>query len=187
MDCHEYQRQTCGHTPKPILNLACKEDPANLGKLLNTINLDKYTFDPHTNIHAKDVPNFVQGDALRLPFDRRTFGTIVIGELLEHCEFYIAEKILKEARRALAFYGRVILTFPLDSRPPTEQHDAHKLVQWAPGITSWHQTIWTDAKLEWLLMKSRLRIVKRRALDYPFLRDQTPQGWGMVLARSKPR
>jgi SAM-dependent methyltransferase len=183
MECHQWQRAMCRALNKsPVCNVACKEDPAKLGDPpINAINLDINDYDPHTRIHGKDVRNFRVGDAKALPWEGPTFGTVVIGELLEHCTHQAARQILLEAKRVLLPSGSILCTFPLDPRPKEVQHAKHLLIEWSEGITSWHQTIWNDELFFPLLLECGLRLVSRDKLDYLFIRHCDPQGWGVVL------
>jgi ubiquinone/menaquinone biosynthesis C-methylase UbiE len=126
------------------------------------------------------LPNFVQGDVMDMDYEDGHFGTVVLGEFLEHCTFEAAEKSLRECVRVLKDDGKIVVTFPRDSRPPEQQHSKDKLVNWAEGITSWHQTVWEDAMLEELFTKVGLveesRTHLRLFCGHPHL--------GMILRKS---
>jgi SAM-dependent methyltransferase len=185
MNCHEYQRMVCEGAGRPVLNTACKEDPARLGELFDAINLDINEFDPHTQVHGlASVKNFMVGDARALPWKEPLFRCVVLGEILEHCTHTAALDILLEAARVLLPDGVICVTFPLDARPPEAQHQRHLLVQWDNGITSWHQTQWTDDLFFPLLREAGLRQLDRIPIDYPFLPGQAPQGWGYRLTHT---
>lgn len=189
MNCHQYQYKACEVATQPILNAACKEDPAKLGRDFGAINLDVVPFDSQTKRSLYDLPNFQVGNLLELTFEDNTFGTVVVGEFIEHCVEHAAQAALKEAWRVLKPGGLLILTFPLDGRPPERQHAKQFLnvvVEGETGhdITVWHQTVWTDELFEGLLEKTGPWVVEEKAeLTYGFLRNQRPQGWGMKLRK----
>lgn len=167
---HQYQRHMCQLLGGDILNVACKEDPAHLGTDFGAVNCDVNDYDPQEQLSLYDVPNFQVGDACELPFDNESFDVVVAGEFLEHCPKDAALKALSEFSRVLNKNGHIVVTYPLDARPPEHQHAPHLLVTWKHGITSWHQSVWTDELLEPLLQELRLEElgVHRRDLDYSF-------------------
>jgi SAM-dependent methyltransferase len=184
MECHEYQRLICSQSGRPILNVGCKEDPTDLGNLFDAINVDRFSYDPHTGTDlSKKVKNFIKADARRLPWTKPTFATVVIGELLEHCQPGPAKDILLEAKRVLLDDGIIVITFPLDTRPPREQHAPHLLMMWDEGITSWHSSVWSDDRFLPLIEEVGLRQREKTPLSYPFLPNANPQGYGVVLVR----
>lgn len=166
ISCHEYQKEHAAHLPTRIVNIACKEDPAGLGKAVDAVNVDLLEYDPHTNTDLRKLPNFQAGDALALPFKDGEFGGAVLGEFIEHCRPEIAYKALMEAKRVTRKGRQIILTFPIDPRPPEVQHPKHLLIEWDEGITSWHQTVWDDEKLDRLLEATRLKPIHRAHLSY---------------------
>jgi SAM-dependent methyltransferase len=180
MPCHAYQREKAELLGNHILNVACKEDPARLGKDLGAINCDVNDFDPQENLSLYEVPNFQVGDACDLPFGDKSFDVVVLGEFLEHCPYNAANLALYEAKRVLTSGGRIILTIPLDGRPKEVQHAPEHLVTWKHGITSWHQTVWEDALLAELLEEVGLEELPehREEFEYGFCR-----GIGCVLRR----
>lgn len=198
MNAHEYQRSACefyctgaGPDRLPILNAACKEDPAKIGHHFNAVNLDIWDFDEQTKKKLPEVvKNFVQGDVLDMQFEDGHFGVVVLGEFLEHCTIPAARRALFECRRVLADEGYLALTFPLDDRAPEAQHGKHLLkiiVEGETGhdITVWHQTVWEDEMLEGLLDDTGpWKVIQRRPLGYGFIRGRRdPQGWGITLQK----
>lgn len=181
-NCHRFQRDFCRDFPdhRPILNVACKEDPGRIGADFGATNTDLLTEDPHTNTDMeKDVPNFIQGDAMDLPFDDGSYKLLVIGELLEHCTLDAATKVLQEAKRVCHPEGYICLTFPLDGRGKREQHPEHLLIEWANGITSWHQTVWHEGLQDHLFKKVGLTVVSRSKIGYAI--PKVNHGFGVVL------
>jgi SAM-dependent methyltransferase len=182
LPCHLYQRAKVEHFGGLVLNIACKEDPACLGEDFGAINCDLHDFDPQEKLSLYEVKNFVVGDALDLPFGDASFDTLVLGEFLEHCPFEAARTSLLECKRVMIPSGRIIVTVPLDGRPPEQQHAPHLLSTWKHGITSWHQTVWVDDLFEKLVGSVSLSEVSehRQELNYGFCR-----GFGTVLQLQK--
>jgi SAM-dependent methyltransferase len=192
MKAHEYQLLHCKHLEAPMLNIACKEDPARLGEIYGATNMDLLEYDPFTGTDLRTLPNFIKGSATAIPFEDGSFGGAIIGELLEHCLPHKALQILIEAKRILRKAtddwraGELIVTFPLDYRTKEVQHDRDKLVQWDDGITSWHQTVWEDDKWATLITAAKLSEIHRLPLDYPGMehKGKNIQGWGICLRAS---
>lgn len=178
---YTFQRNACEVSERPILNIASKEDPAGLGASYGAINLDLLDYDPHTQRDLTTIPNFVKGSALDLPFKDEEFPTCVLGEFLEHCTVEAGTKAVQEAWRVLRPKGKLILTFPLDSRPKDQQHAQQFLVTWDPaGITAWHQTVWEDPMLDNLFSENGFVVEIKTALDYGWAK-----GWGILLRKNE--
>ncbi len=181
MECHLYQRKMVQQVNlSPVLNGACKENPAKLALNAGDVNLDVNDYDPQERMSLYQVPNFVCGSLLDIPFANSSFGTVVLGEVLEHCPSAAADRIMQETRRVLRDDGRVVVTIPLDPRPPEVQHEPHLLITWEGGITSWHQTVWDDAKFAELLERNGFQEIPefRETLFYGFC-----SGTGAVLRK----
>lgn len=191
MDAHKFQRDCCEKAEQPILNVACKEDPAGLGHHFNAINFDVLDYDDFSKKDLRtQVKNFVQGDALKLTehFNEKSYPTIVLGEFLEHCVPAAAQLALSEIRKVLTDDGKLIVTFPLDNRAPERQHGRSLLKVVVAGesghdITTWHQTVWDLEKFEVLLSEVGFKIYHKQTLKYGFIRDRDPAGYGMVLKK----
>ncbi len=188
---HRWQRKGCEDAPKPILNAACKEDPAHLGGDYGAINLDIWTFDEQTKIPLSQIPNFQQGDVLDMKaFEDGHFGTIVLGEFLEHCVPAVAKVALLECKRVLKDDGRFVITFPLDGRPAKAQH-AEKLLkvivegETGHDITVWHQTVWEEDMILPLFEECGFEVVSRESIPYGFISPKRdPEGWGYILKKA---
>ncbi len=169
MPCHQYQRDRCAEFESPILNVACKEDPAHLGRDFDAENIDieDYDIETDTDLYST-VPNFTRMSVQRMSFPTRMFAHVVLGEFLEHCTFDAAVEALEEVNRVLQPGGRVTITFPKDTRSPEQQRPPHELQEYCEGITSWHQTVWTDQMLDDLAKKTGFREIRtyREKLTY---------------------
>lgn len=190
-DAHRWQRKGCEGAAAPILNAACKEDPAKLGGDYGAVNMDIWTFDEQTKLPLSKIPNFVQGDVLNMPDDwTGKYGTIVLGEFLEHCVPTAARDALLECKRVLKDDGRLIVTLPLDGRKAEAQHAKHLLKVIVKGetghdITVWHQTVWEDDMLEELWKEVGLEVVLQEPINYGFiLPKRQPEGWGFILKKA---
>jgi SAM-dependent methyltransferase len=166
---HGIQRLFAISAPYPLANLACKEDPAELGELVGATNLDLEEMDQYTKVTFREgVKNFVQGSILDLPFDDNSYASAVVGELMEHCRPEPAEQALRETKRVVRPGGPILLTFPLDDRPKMEQHGPEgPYYEHCEGITSWHQTVWSDIKMNQLLDKVGLELTGGLTMPYP--------------------
>jgi len=85
-----------------ILNIGCGEDPVGLSAF-NCVNVD---------IDRWNIPNFVQADAHKLPFQNKSFDCVVLGDILEHV--LDPRKVLLEACRVSR--KKVIITVPEEKR-----------------------------------------------------------------------
>lgn len=183
---HTWQRVTVGQLAAegytPILNIACKEDPAGLADFGAT-NLDIQQFDPSLGVDlTKQVPNFVHGDACNLPFPEKSFRLTVHGEFIEHCEFDKAVEALSSAKRVLADDGRMVLSFPLDPRPLEAQHSPPVFTEFVKGCWAGHVTVWDEALREKLYAKVGLEEVRRDYLRY-VLGGICLSGRGLILKK----
>jgi SAM-dependent methyltransferase len=185
---HQWQRNTVARLHSegyvPILNIACKEDPACLADFGAT-NLDIQIDDPSLGIKslADVVPNFVHGDATKLPFEDESYKLVVLGEFLEHCYFHKAVQALSEAKRVLKDDGRMVITFPRDPRPPEAQHNPPVTIEFTPGCWSHHVTVWKDDMLKELFATVGLKEVFRSKNTY-FLGGIVLGGLGLILEKS---
>lgn len=185
---HQYQSIKCSQAQKPILNAASKEDPAYLGQQYGAINLDISTVDPPTGLDLHTVPNFIEGNVLQMTmFEDKKFSTVVLGEFLEHCVFDTAVEALLEIKRVLKDNGLLIITFPLDDRPPEAQHAKRFLYTVWPGktghdITTFHQTVWEEDSLNKLLSQTGWKLLEKEELFYSFL-SKKPNGFGLILEK----
>jgi len=95
--CHLYQRDRARELGQPILNVACKEDPANLGGDFNATNIDIEDYDVEMRVDLYSaVRNFQKMSALHMDFPDATFAHVILGEFLEHCTEEAARRSLEE-------------------------------------------------------------------------------------------
>lgn len=185
-EAHPFQRQWCERLESPILNVGSKEDPAKLGEKFNATNLDLLDFDEFTGTDLKKLRNFVHGsvlDVLTL-FPDRQFKTVVLGEFLEHCTVGFGQEVVDVLHALLPVGGHLVVTFPLDDRPPEVQHGKDKLKILCgdkddPKSTTWHQTVWTDELLATLF--ADWTQVHRETLHYGFCGNG---GLGLVYRKA---
>jgi 2-polyprenyl-3-methyl-5-hydroxy-6-metoxy-1,4-benzoquinol methylase len=185
--CHNFQVRMCERFGKPVLNVACQDDPAFLGEKFDAINLDRLQDDIHLEDmnYARDLKNFHNLDARQMPADwADRFATTVLGEFLEHVTEEYALEIVSACVRATKPGGVMVFTFPHDHRKPEEQHDKDKLYEAVPGYTTYHRTIWTDEMLERLFKAAGLKEILRGELTYLLDRTGKPmRGLGLVARR----
>ena len=149
---HTYQYDTAKELGGSILNVGCKEDPANISECSEDVtNLDFLKYDVFSQKMLKEVvSNFVQAD-FRTWENNRLYDVVVLGEFLEHCTVEISKIILKKCSRVLRKGGKLVLTTPFDPRKKEWQHGKDMLFDWDVGITTHHQTLITVEMLyEWL-------------------------------------
>lgn len=188
-NCHDFQRYWCGRLQKPILNVACGPDQANLADF-GAVNMD-YENPGNRNNDDREPLNFEAGDMFAMRYADGSFKTLVLGETLEHCTYEAALKVMRECRRVMADDGALVLTFPLDARPWIEQKwffsddpANEPIVEYSNGVTHMHQTYWDLVKLDSLLKESELEEAAYRAiLFYEF--SSPVCGYGMVLRKKR--
>jgi len=131
-----------------ILNVGCKEDPGRISECSdNVINLDVVDKDS-SNGNALEVPNFVMADFLQWEHGSY-FDTVVLGEVLEHCDDIRFNQMLERCSEVLEDDGHLIITVPQDGRDKYEQYGSRdQYITYREGITSWHQNLITKEKLE---------------------------------------
>jgi len=184
--CHDFQRRYTEASRRPILNAACAGDPANLGDF-DAINMDIQTNEPWTGRNFAASRNFIPGSVFNIPFGDSHFGTVVLGEFLEHCDFNNALTAILECKRVLAPMGTLILTIPLDARPRAEQQAYHPASlppppdEYCPGVASYHKTYWSNEQLNNLFEAAGLSEIFRQPLLYYL--TAPVGGWGIILIK----
>lgn len=142
-----FQSHWAKHYGGAILNVGCKEDPAGIHKCSDDVtNLDIADKDSYTNVDLTHVHNFVNADFLEWTPDRQ-YDTLVLGEVLEHCDDQRVREFLSKAYACLKDDGHFIITCPQDNRPKNTQHDPSGLFEIREGITTWHQNYITKEYL----------------------------------------
>lgn len=161
---HQFQRRVCEFGFAPILNIGCAEDPANLAPDFGVVNMDMVKY--------QNPQNWRQGNALDTKEPDQHYGTVIIGEVLEHMTEAAAEQALREAKRILRPLGLIGITTPYDQRSFKEQCvPGHHFTNGEPtevaqGCMEHHITVWTTDKLEPVLARVGLEIVHGSQLSY---------------------
>jgi hypothetical protein len=148
-----------------VVNLACKEDPAKLGRDFGAVNVDVLEYDVQTNTNlVRDVVNFHRLDIQDLPEEwTNAFSVAVLGDVLEHCIEDAALRILMEARRVAEY---IVITLPFDTRTPEEQHAAEANFKVSEGCYSYHVRDW-KLDIKSLLGRCNLDIIDYQDAEYP--------------------
>lgn len=175
------QRLFAASAPLPLANFGSKEDPADLGRLVGATNIDVETYDHQIGYDLTTVRNFVNASVFDLPFDDDHFASGVLGDLLEHCYFEPAVKMFKELRRVIRPGGPLMLTFPLDPRPPEQQHADPKCLYELeePGTFTYHVKVWDTFELNRLFNETGWDCTGSVELQYGNLCP----GWAIYLRR----
>jgi len=150
-----------GMNDKSVINVGCKEDPAQIGLTSkNVVNLDAMEYDPSTHSDIKgEVKNYVQADFLNWD-DPRKFEVLVLGEVLEHCSATKFIEMIVKCNQRLEMDGHIVITVPQDNRPKNKQYSRdEEFFEYAPGITSWHQLYVTRPMLEGALGEHGFKIL----------------------------
>lgn len=75
--------------------------------------------------NLQSVDNFVQANALHLPFKNNTFSGITAHHVLEHFTYYEAQEVLQECYRVLIYLGTMNIVVPCASYWMKHYLDAH--------------------------------------------------------------
>jgi SAM-dependent methyltransferase len=191
----DFQLQAALTSGPPILNAACAGDIAGLG-MYGAINLDIRSAEHLRRIGLRVPRNYREGSVFKLPFEDKSFRTVVLGEFLEHCTVEAATKAVKECARVLCSGGKLIITVPLDGRPNghnrpgysegsddldrvgmTDEMMEKEAGEWSEGVTAYHQTWWSNEMLHNLRESSGLKEEYRSAILYSF--TAPIGGWGI--------
>ena len=157
----EFQHHWAKHYGGAILNVGCKEDPAGIADCSEDVtNMDILDHDSYLKTGIKHIRGYKQADFLEWEPDRQ-YDTLVLGEVLEHCDEKRINEFMYRANKALKMNGKFIITCPQDDRPKDIQHstkESYFVIR--EGITSWHQTVITKQDLYRLLIEHRFVIDK---------------------------
>ena len=159
-DMHEFQRHWALHYGGRVLNVGCKDDPANLRTIPGVVQIDKLSHDSFTNKNLNTLAGFINIDM----FDytpEEPFDVVVLGEFLEHCTEEMFHKVIKQTVSFIKEGGVLILTTPQDGRDKYANHgpDESKYYEISPGIVSWHQLYITKEMLEDDLQNNNMTII----------------------------
>ena len=165
------------HAIAPVLNVGCESDPGHFGFSRKNVNLDRDLW--------RGYRRFVCGDAEALPFKARSFATVMLGDVVDHCLHPAA--VIREALRVAS--RRVVITVPENDVHDIEQEDAthHAAFLRTLGqvrsfakdstLAYTHKThgVWTRARLVALLDEiGAFTTVEATG-------SQHPPGWGAVI------
>lgn len=163
-----------------ILNIGCNEDISKLRERKGAVNLDICRYDPGSlKMNKVDIV----ADARNLPMNcHKSFNTIIVGDLLEHCKRDDIKKILEESKKCLIDGGIILITFPKDRRKVDEQNTDHKDtdLEYTPGISVYHKECLELGVVTDILTELKLMIELAEEIDYGFAR-----GWGLVVKEFK--
>ena len=162
------------HAKAPCLNVGCNEDLYDLRGRFAGTNVDVTTWDV-----ANARPNKVDvvADARMLPESLHgKFGSVVLGDILEHMADDDAVAALRSAKKCLKNGGPIVVTVPSDDRPVSQQRDgATEADLYCQGVHAFHVVPVTRQRLESWIDRAGLRIVEEQQLDYT-----NCAGWGLV-------
>jgi len=155
----EFQHHWAEQIGGSIINVGCKEDPAGISECSDDVtNMDVLDYDGYLKTSIKHIKGYMQQDFLEWEPDRQ-YDTLVLGEVLEHCDDERFNEFLTCANKALKKDGAFIITCPQDNRPKEVQHDhPEQLFEVREGVTTWHQNYITKEKLESALSSHGFKI-----------------------------
>lgn len=136
-----------------ILDVGCGANPRG------DVNCDLFTgISHHTKfeIKPKQIKNFVQCDALHLPFRRSSFDTVACYEVIEHVDRDKTFKLLSELVRVSS--DKIIVTTPHRWTPRPSMHTQH-------FTRTWFRKAWKKLHCTHLAFQ----ITAYRYLPHPFL------------------
>jgi len=149
---------------KGVVNLACKEDPAKLGRDFGAFNVDLIEHDVQTNTDLTKLPNFHKYDIRELPKEwNGKFSVAVLGDVIEHCTHEAAADVLISAADVAE---TIVVTLPFDNRTPEEQHSSENLFEIGDGCYSYHVHNWEE-EFDELVEFCNLYFLERLEAKYP--------------------
>jgi len=169
MERFGFQRECAYAASGKVLNVGCKEDPANLKQVdpAMVVNLDRLTYNEDIFVHEgreEPIPVDVVHDitVFPWPFKDDEFSLVVLGDILEDLpDDGCQEKILREARR---IGTSLCITTPED----TPERDDH------------HKTTITEVRLKSWLSNTGWKPDRFQVVDYTFV----PRGFFVHAVRS---
>lgn len=151
------------------LNVGCNDDMSDL-RSRGALNVDMHLEDGWTQ---RPIPAAVLADGRRLPFGDNSWGTVILGDILEHCEDGQAEVLVREAKRV---GRRLVVTCPEDHGAMGDDAQAQHAARehwYADNIAGWHVQLMTRERLEALVGRPNV---------YQPIRYWDCNGHGMVVA-----
>lgn len=162
------------HAEAPALNVGCNEDVFDFKEKLNATNLDITNWDV---ANARPNKADIIADARSLPASLHgKFGSVILGDILEHMTDDDAVAALWNAKQCLANGGPIVVTVPHDTRPVADQKDgAKESDEYTDGVTAFHVHPVTRERLESWVAAAGLKIDRMQELDYTHF-----SGWGIT-------
>jgi glycosyltransferase involved in cell wall biosynthesis len=153
-----------------ILNVGCGGDNGEF-KSMEATNLDVVAIDPTSGCDNKAD---IVADARQLPEELyEKFDTVVVTELLEHMSYEDGIKVLENSKKCLKPDGRIIITFPLDTRETQPNAD----IDYTVGCHVKHRLMGIDELLS-MLDDVELDTDLIQELDYSYV-----IGWGLIARK----
>jgi len=165
------------HATGKILNMGAGADFAKLREKKNALNVDILDYEPN----RPDIRHKIdlQADIRHMPVVHHgEYDTVVLGEVLEHCNREDGIAILQEAHNCLKPGGKVVITYPEDNRTPEEQRFAgSEDAIYVDDISYAHKLIQREEMFDWL-HKANFMVRHCDPLNY---RDVGIDiGWGII-------
>lgn len=172
MNRFAFQRECAQRVAGKILNVGCKEDPAEIKKLCGSrvVNMDLRDFDHDKWVNKGervpiDVDVVHDATVAPWPFADDEFDLVILAEILEDlpddgCQLIVLEEACRVGKR-------VCITTPQD----TPERDWH------------HLTTVTEEKLKTWLDVTGWRVVEFNIVNYGFV----PRGYFVFAKRRVPR
>ena len=158
----------------PALNVGCNEDIFDIKGQLDGTNVDITNWDvANARLNKADVI----ADARSLPQEmHRRYGSVILGDILEHMSDDDAVAALQSAKQCLANGGPIVVTVPSDTRPVAQQRNgAKESDQYCDGVHAFHVNPVTKERLDLWLQRAGLQVQKIQQIDYTNF-----MGWGVV-------
>jgi len=121
---------------KRVLDVACgvgygSRYLAEVATSITGVDIDRWSV-AYAKKRYTDLPNvsFIEGDALRLPFEGHTFDVICSFETIEHVPN--ADLFLKEVKRLLTPTGIFIVSTPAARHTTSTPKNPHHVQEWTP-------------------------------------------------------
>jgi SAM-dependent methyltransferase len=155
-----------------ILNVGCDSDSSNL-KGRGAVNVDIWKHNPYTNF---TIPADVLADVRDLSVTLEgeptgfygQFDCVICGDILEHfVHIDDIDRALQQCRLCLRPGGRIIITCPEDTRPPTEQVKGEQPM-YSEDVRAYHAYPVTRELMEEWCARNGLKVAVYAKINYGF-------------------